>query len=415
MNRTFYGLDKKGSFKVWNIAVYMADHVDHEYSQPLISVSHGQEGGKMTTKTDWVFTGKQGRTPFEQAISEANGKIKKQIDKGYREEKADLESVSLLPMLASDYNKVGHRIKFPCFGSVKYDGVRCLAIKHCGEVRLESRTGQPYEVPHLQEALNEFMYDGEVFDGEIYVHGYALQDITSAVKRTDTQKEVDKAKKKHAKSYTAAGLQQNGPNYEAECEQGYLDAMLIHRLRPMLQMHIFDIPMDGDFEVRLRKMDEVHAERKEYLGEFIEMTEYDIVTSDEQLRQIHHPRSIRDGFEGYMVRNKKGVYESGKRSGDLQKFKTFMDAEFLITDIVEDKQGNAVFVLKNDLNDHPFQCVMGDMGERKVFLLQKGTLKGKWLKVKFQTRYKGTLLPQFPVGLMIREGYAVEGTFVPYD
>lgn len=409
MNRTFYGLDKSGGFKVWQIEVRNGLNGD-----AYLVVTHGKEGGKLQEKVDYIGSGKQGRSAVEQAISEANGKIKKQIDKNYREDKADLEIVPLLPMLASDYNKVGHRIEFPCYGSVKYDGVRCLAIKHCGEVRLESRTGQPYEVPHLQESLNEFMYDGEVFDGEIYVHNYALQDITSAVKRTDTQREVDKAKKKHAKSYTAAGLQQNGPNYEAECEQEYLDAMMIHRLRPMLQFHIFDIPMDGDFVTRLHAMDEVHAIRK-HISEFIYLTEYDIVGSDHALRTVHHPRAIRDGFEGYMLRNKKGVYESGKRSGDLQKFKTFIDEEFKILDIVEDKQGNAVFVLKNNLNDQTFQCVMGDMGERKVFLLQKETLKGKWLKVKFQTRYKGTLLPQFPVGLMIREGYEVEGTFIPYD
>jgi len=55
------------------------------------------------------------------------------------------------------------------------------------------------------------------------------------------------------------------------------------------------------------------------------------------------------------------------------------------------------------------------MAERKVFLFQKGKLKGKFLNVKFQTRYKGTLLPQFGVGQHIRDGYLFQGTFIPYD
>jgi len=413
--KNLYGLDKGKGVKVWSIQVYMADHVDHEYSQPLISISHGKENGKLTTKTEWVFEGKQGRNAYEQAVSQAEGRIKKQLDRNYRENKEELTSVPLLPMLASDYNKVGSRIKFPCYGSVKYDGVRCIASKHVGTVFLISRTGQPYDVPHLEQALSEFMHDGEVFDGEVYLHGQVLQDITSATKRTDTQKEIDKVKRDIAK---------RGPDYRRPSKdrvenptlaEELHNAELIHRIRPQLQFFIFDIPMDGDFETRLRAMDEVHADRKHLLGEFLEMTDYDIVTGDDNLRTIHHPRAIGWGFEGYMLRNKKGVYESGKRSGDLHKFKTFMDAEFLILDIVEDKQGNAVFVLKNDINDLTFQCVMGDMGERKVFLLQKGTLKGKFLNVKFQTRYKGTLLPQFGVGQYIREGYLVEGTFIPYD
>ena len=410
--KNLFGLEKNGDIKVWNISVHPGLV---EGRAPCIVIQHGKEGGKLTIKSEDVPEGKQGRTPYEQAVSQAEGRVKKQLDKNYRESKEELTDIPLLPMLASDYNKVGNRIEFPCYGSVKYDGVRCLATKHCGEVSLVSRTGQPYNVPHLEQALNEFMHDGEIFDMEIYLHNYALQDITSATKRTDTQKEIDKVKRdilKHGVMYRRPTKEKNveGPTLAEELE----NAELIHKIRPSLQAHIFDIPMDGDFETRLRKMDEVHAERKD-ISEFIFMTDYDIVNGDESLRLIHHPRAVRDGFEGFMLRNKKGVYESGKRSGDLQKFKTFVDEEFLIVDVVEDKQGNAVFVLKNNLNNLTFQCVMGDMGERKVFILQRESLKGKWLNVQFQTRYKGSLLPQFGTGKYIRDGYAVNGEFVPYD
>lgn len=414
--KNLFGLEKNGSFKVWSIFVGHVHGGDYGEDGAFITIKHGKEGGKLTSKTEYVNEGKQGRNSYEQAVSQAEGRIKKQFDKNYRETKEELVEIPLLPMLAGDYNKIGHRIEFPCYGSVKYDGVRCLVIKKDGKLTLQSRTGQPYDVPHLEEALNEFVKDGEVFDGEIYLHGYALQDITSATKRTNTQKEIDKVKRdivKHGEEYRRPSKEANviKPTLAEELE----NAELIHRIRPQLQFHIFDIINDDDFETRLTQMDEIHAIRK-FVSEFVLMTNYDSVTSDHQLRTIHHPRAIDDGFEGYMLRNKKGVNESGKRSADLQKFKTFIDEEFLILDIVEDKQGNAVFVLKNNLNDLTFQCVYGDIPSRKMQLLEKGKLRGKWLNVQFQTRYKGTLLPQFGTGKYIREGYAAgDGTFIPYD
>lgn len=399
--KNLFGLDKGGKFKVWFVTVTSNAHID---GTATIAILHGQEGGKLTTKTEIVKEGKQGRTPYEQAVSQAEGRIKKQMDKGYRESKEELDSTPLLAMLASDYNKVGHRIQFPCYTSVKYDGCRALAIKHCGEVRLESRTGQAFSVPCVEDALNKIMRDGDVLDGEIYKHNYELQDILSAVKRTDTQKEIDKAFRKMSKNNTV------------ENADAYDSAVKIAYLRDNLEFHIFDIPMDGDFEVRLSAMDELFQNEKDNFGETLEMTQYDICHSDEQLRNILHPRAVKDGFEGVMLRNKKGVYESGKRSGDLQKMKTFMDDEFLILDVVADKQGDGVFVLKNNLNNETFQCVMGSLAERNLYLNSyRKSLIDKWLKVKFQTRYKGTLLPQFPVGLMIRDGYAVNGQFIPYD
>lgn len=396
-----FGLEKNGDVKVWSITVTSNAHID---GSATIAIFHGKENGKLTMKSEIVTEGKQGRTVYEQAVNQAEGRIKKQLDKAYRETKEELDSTPLLAMLASDYNKVGHRIQFPCYTSVKYDGCRALAIKHCGEVRLESRTGQSFSVPCVEEALNKIMHDGDVLDGELYKHNYELQDILSAVKRTDTQKEIDKAFKKMSK------------NNSVENTDAYDSAVKIAYLRDNLEFHIFDIPMDGDFEARLSAMNELFLNEKENFGHTIEMTQYDVCNSDEQLRQILHPRAVKDGFEGVMLRNKKGVYESGKRSGDLQKMKTFMDDEFLILDVVADKQGNGVFVLKNNVNNETFQCVMGSLEERNLYLnVYRKSLIDKWLKVKFQTRYKGTLLPQFPVGLMVRDGYAVNGEFVPYD
>lgn len=407
MIKTFYGLDKKGGFKVWIIEV--GNGVG---SNAYIKISHGKEGGKLTKKIDVISVGKQGRSAYEQAVSEANGRIKKQTDKGYRENKEELNDLPVLPMLAGDFNKIGHRITFPCYGNEKLDGVRCMAKKKNGVVTLESRTGQPYILDHVVEQLNLLMHDDETLDGEIYAHGAQLQDITSAVKRVDTQAEIDACRKRLSK------LEPVVPGTEdawQEADTELKEAEFIHQLRANLEFYIFDVYNEKPFEDRLADLGTLQAcieqDRETYPALWAMI--YDVVYSEEHLRTVLHPRAVRNGFEGYMLRNKDGLYEDGKRSADLQKFKTMIDSEFKIIDVVEDKQGNGVFVCQNDITEATFQVVMGGMAQRKDYIMYKQDYIGTWLTVAYQTRYKGTLLPQFPCGKGFREGKVVDGIFVP--
>lgn len=399
MNKTFYGKDKKGGFKVWIIEVGNGVGAD-----AFIKISHGKEGGKLTIKVDPIAKGKQGRSCYEQAISEAEGRIKKQMDKHYREDKADLEDLDVLAMLAADYRKQGHRIIFPCYGSVKYDGVRALAKKRDGVVTLESRTSQPYDVPHVLEMLTIHMQDGDIWDGELYIHGYALQDITSAVKRTDTQAEIDKCKKKVAK---ADKMEQDTSvsddvwyKAQEEAYQELKEAELIHELRPKLEFHIFDVVTDQKFIDRVKLLDELCG--IPVVSPCIQITQY-LWIADADDMKVKHDEAVNAGYEGLMLRNFCGVYESGKRSADLQKYKEFLDSEFLIVAIIPDSADGSIFQVKNDLNDELFYVVMGSMAQRAEFLANEKLYIGKLITVKYQSRYKGTLLPQFPTGVAIRD------------
>lgn len=388
MIKTLWGLDKKGGFKVWTVGVYKDEHED----QATLTISHGKEGGKQTTKNEYFDSGKQGRNALEQAEFEAQARIKKQLDKNYRENKDDLQEIDVLAMLAADYRKQGHRIEYPCYGSVKYDGVRALAKKRNGVVTIESRTSQPYDLPQIQAVLSIHMQDGDIWDGEIYKHGYELQDIVSAVKRTDTQAEVDKARRKLEK---AAG---DDKIEEAQEELG--EAIAIHELRPKLEFHIFDVVSDKTFKERVEDLDTLAG--IPVVSPLIQITDY-LWIADEADMKSKHKVAVEQGYEGIMLRNFKGLYESGKRSADLQKYKEFLDSEFIILDVVPDKQGYGIYVVQNDLNDLTFQVVMGDMTARAKALDEKESLKNKPLTTRYQTRYKGTLLPQFPTGVAIRD------------
>ena len=106
MNKVLFGKDKNGGYKEWRISVF----------GDVIAITHGKEGGKMQTKTEVVKGKNIGRanetTPEQQALLEAESRYNKQLDKDYRENKEDLEELDILPMLASDYRKQGHRIKY---------------------------------------------------------------------------------------------------------------------------------------------------------------------------------------------------------------------------------------------------------------------------------------------------------------
>lgn len=413
--KNLFGLEKNGDVKVWSIRI---EDTYSDLPEAMIIITHGKEGGKLTVKTESVTQGKQGRTIYEQAVSQAEGRVKKQLDKNYRETKEELLDVPIIAMLAKDasmdkLDKLDIDFEKGVFVSDKLDGVRCLAKcvydqdRQHSVITLESRTGQPYDVPHILNKLYSFMSPGDILDGELYIHGPLLQDINSAVKRTDPQEKINKA-------YLKLGKQLNkfGPEsveyLEAKAE--HENSLLIAELRPQLEFRVFDlVKLNVPFRERLFDLQE-YFNIKEF-GNHVTCVGYSVANSKEELRKLHKDAVAR-GFEGVMFRTHDGVYESGKRSSGLWKYKEFMDAEFQVMDIVPDKQGHAVFILSNNLNTDIFNCVMGDMTQRDFYLANKHLFIGKWLKVKFQARYKGTLLPQFPVGLMFREcdefGNAIE-------
>lgn len=406
MIKTLYGLDKKGGMKVWTITV---EQVFCDMPEAMITISHGKLGGKMTVKPESIIEGKQGRTVFEQAILEANARIKKQEDKNYRENKADLESLDILAMLAADYRKRGKSIEYPCYGSDKYDGVRALAKKRNGVVTIESRTSQVYDIPHIHAALSIHMQDGDIWDGEIYLHGEVLQDITSAVGRTDTQKEIDKVQRKIDKILKEAdhlaedmtaeqteGLQERLDNARSELK----DAVLIHEIRPKLEFHIFDVVSGKTFDERVKDLDELTG--IPVVSPCIQITQYVWVADAEDMK-VKHDDSVDRGYEGLMLRNFKGVYESGKRSTDLQKYKEFVDAEFEILDVIPDKEDGSRFLVSNNLNDRTFAVTLGSMAQRAEYLSNKELYIGKMITVRYQSRYKKTKLPQFPCGVVVRD------------
>lgn len=110
--------NKNGKTQLWEISC--------DLSIPRYIVRHGYQGGSIQETYTDVLEGKNiGRanqtTATEQCISEAKALWERQRDrKGYSE---DIRAVpALKPMLAHDFFKHEHKVKFPVYVQNKFDG-----------------------------------------------------------------------------------------------------------------------------------------------------------------------------------------------------------------------------------------------------------------------------------------------------
>ena len=349
-----YGKDKKDGYKVWSIAV----------EGNKITISHGKIDGKQTTKEELIYGKNLGRanetSNEQQALLEAESRYKKQLDKGYRPTLEALEDLPLMAMLAVDYHKKAHLLQFPCLASVKLDGNRCLAIRHKDRVELRTRGGKSMDISHIQGVLFEAMHEGEVLDGEIYKHGYFLEEIVSAI-RTPT-----------------------------------------NPLHEKLEFWAFDVVVeDVPFKERYVLLRNMFYEAR-FSHTCLRRVVHDEIYDEESMKRFHK-LAVENKFEGIMCRNMNGVYESGKRSNDLHKYKEMVDGEFKIVGVEKDRNDNAVLVCLDATSGLPFSVTFGDFAQRKHQLEHQEEYIGKWLTVAYQTRYKDSNLPQFPCGKAIRE------------
>lgn len=298
-------------------------------------------------------------TPLDQAKSEVESLMNKKIDEGYHE--AGVESTVLpLPMLAHKFVDRGKALKYPCFVQPKLDGNRALY----DGTKFWTRKGKLY-IPECVQHL-QFNTNGAILDGEIMLPlDFTFQETTSAIKK---------------------------PNKNT----------------PKLEYYVFDI-VDPDirFEERYYRLQEVLETMNPPENVRLVKT---ILCSTEDDATAWLNKSLRLGYEGLILRNIDGLYAIGQRSVDLQKLKTFVDAEYEIVDCVDGKgreEGAILYVCQ--LADGSGQFTVrpeGTISERKTlwhdFCKKISVPIGKMLTVKYQN-LTDEGFPRFPVGVGVRD------------
>ena len=344
MDRWLYQKTKTGATNIWRAW--------NEGSK--IFTEYGQLGGKLqiTVGTEAIATNvgrSNERNPVQQAEFEVEAMYKNQLRLKYSETVEESSNTRIQPMLASD----GHKVKFtfPVDVQRKYDGLRCMRVEGG---KLLSRGNKTYSVKHIEEELSRLFPENVMTDGELYIHSISLQQLNSLVKKN----------------------QKDSIN---------------------LEYHIYDIPGSGLWKDRKQRFP------THYDAPHIHFVETFTVNSIKEIVKLHD-QFIQEGYEGAIIRLPDGVYEFGKRSKSLLKWKVFEDKEFKIVGM---KLGTGkmsecpIFACKNDINDKIFDVVpLGTMEARKEMLKESNI--GKLLTVKFIGRTEDGI-PKFAVGKVFRD------------
>jgi len=357
---TLFKFAKSGAIQQWEITA-----IEYSDGTAAYEVEYGQSGGKVQAALVEVNEGKNlGKanetTPFKQATLEAESKWKKQLDKGYAQGKPKpLPKTD--PMLAQKYSDRASTVKFPCFWQPKLDGARCIAHRDGDKITLLSRRGKVLDaLDHITDVLLDIMEDGDVFDGELYVHGVPFQRVMSWIKR----KQPDTAK---------------------------------------VVYNVYDVVIDKPFSERFK----VFCARIALKGKGVVRTVYTKMLSSHKDVKTILARAEKRGYEGIMLRVGDCTYQCGRRSSELLKVKTFLDQEFEIIGAEENKgrqKGQCTFVCKTDTGATFKVKPMGTDAQRRKYWKDHKSHVGEQLTVRFfEWTTSKPPVPRFPIGVAIRD------------
>jgi len=357
---TLYHKGRSSAIYSWKIWTEGAD----------ICTEYGQVDGKKQTARKTALPKNVGKknatTASQQADLEAASMYKFKLDRKYSETIEKAKEELWLPMLAHDFEKKKKKVEYPVDMQPKLDGLRCLAFWDDGEVKLMSRSGKLFNVPHISEQLQKnpkFKRKKHlVLDGELYIHGETFQTITRLVKK--------------------------------------------HRDESVnLEYWLYDCIDPSE--------NEEWATRRENLRKLLR------VTQRKNNKLVHVPHKtvntqpavyrtqgqfLQKGYEGAIVRTHDHVYNWGYRSPGLLKVKNFQDEEFKVVGytIGVGKASESVTWECMAENEKVFRCYSkGTMEERKEMKDNAESYVGQWLKVKFFERTDDGL-PRFPIGIGFR-------------
>ena len=329
---TLYKIDNLGALRVWSIAV--------NYNEVII-IKTGVYGGNYITHNEHITQGLAGRTVDEQIQSRVNSRINKQRDKGYHDTRELARSNvnkngmdTYAPMLAQRFDKINPK-KIKVEGALvqmKLDGNRMLVTRSDGDLIAYTRNGKSIDtLGHITDEL-EFLEEGQTIDGEVYIHGMALKDIGSRMRKY---------------------------------QSGTTD----------LRYHAYDLVMDDSYSVRHAALSAMP------FRESVILEPAWTYNPDTLKAELDNARGR--GYEGLMVRLDHAGYAPGKRDKSLLKVKFRHDAEFPIIDVVKDKVGKGKLVFRLPNGDTFTTVAPGTAQEKRDVVANPEAYVGRSATVSF--------------------------------
>lgn len=385
MHKTLYKRSKAGKISEWSISS----------GTDGICIRHGFQDGKKQCDMIVVEGKHKGKsnetTPEQQAENEAESKVKKQLDSGYKESIDEIDDMFLLPMLAQDYTKGKNKEKiiFPCYVQPKIDGVRCMISVQNGELKAFTRKGKPFTgIDHITSALSKTdlaITENFALDGELFSDKMTFQKLAGLIR-----------KKKLTKG----------------------DLLKLKDVYLILFDCVFMDTPETPFNRRYATLQSMLLDECEH----VQILKTKTCGNEKQLAKFHQQLSQK--YEGTIIRNIDSPYGINTRSYDLQKLKDFHDEEYIIAGHKEGAGRDAGTVIWNVLVPHnPKDNVRlrdnfkagnaiggrycsvrprGSVESRKAMFNDAESYYGKLLTVRYQ-ELTDDGIPRFPVGISIRD------------
>jgi len=384
MKITLYNIDSKGKTRFVSFSLLDLPGVTGK----IITRDSGLLGGTVVPQPDIIIkVGKANRTLEEQAQLEFKALISKARDKGYKDTIEELGTSKTdskgnrKPQLAKDprgkipddiseekareiiISRIEKIIKGKKgYMSKKLDGIRMTAREEKDQKLTSSRGGKDYNTISVKmladPCVSTFFekYPDYQLDGEIYVHGKTLDEISGHTRKKEW------VEARHAN----------------------------------LQFWIFDIVADNlTFEERLKILNEIQPETDSVI-----IVEHVEVHSVDEIMALHD-KWVAMGFEGGIWREAEAEYKEGK-DARMIKIKLMQDAEFEIVGANEGlRPEDMVFVMKTE-NGLTFEAKpVGSAVTRISYLENIDKLIGKKATIKFfHLSPKG--VPNLPIFKHIR-------------
>jgi DNA ligase-1 len=267
--------------------------------------------------------------------------------------------LNLKPMLANKYGEHSHKITYPVDVQPKLNGYRCNAyMLPDGSIRLMSRGGKDYTLPHISDGLKGRLKDGRILDGELYIHGKSLQTISHLIKKLSRDSEE-------------------------------------------VQYHLYDNFWRDQLHMPWR---ERVGHLTDWIGRNPDDCRVSVDTSEahsEEFIETLHDQYVRGGYEGAIVRTWYGGYRLAARSSDLLKFKKFLDGEFEVVGHKIGRDGVVVFECIQEEGLPFYVRPEGSEEERARMLAEAPGRIGQKLTVRFKDR-SDVSIPQHLVGVAFR-------------
>ena len=261
-------------------------------------------------------------------------------------------------------------INFPCYIQPKVNGVRAFIKLVNDKVKIFSKKGLEYNLPHIAEwfSNNKELFTLEngqdiILDGELYIPGESLQNISSAVR--------------------AMQLNTN-----------------------LVKYYMFDIAVE-DMTQKDRFAALYSSKYKEVIQSDLNcpvvLVQTKYINEDVRVQELTDT-FINQGYEGSICRDPSGLYEFGKRPKTIVKLKRTVSEEFTIVEIIPQEVDPTLgLFVCSTIEGKQFKVnPKGNEAYKKQILLNNHSFIGKQLTCVFY-EYTEDGLPYHVIDNIVRD------------